>query len=92
LLSTNLNGQLALGISRYEPGASTGDDSYHHEGEEAGLILFGLLELTIDGKIYILEEGDSFSFDSNLNHRFKNSSKTEDTVVVWANSPISLRY
>jgi transcriptional regulator with XRE-family HTH domain len=92
LLSTNLNGDLAMGISRYEPGASTGDDSYQHKGEEAGLVLSGLLELIIDDKIYLLEEGDSFSFNSNLNHRFSNVSKTEDTIVVWANSPISLRY
>ena len=92
LLCTNLNGDLALGISRYEPGASTGDDSYHHKGEEAGLVLSGLLELVIDDKTYTLEEGDSFSFNSSLNHRYINPSKTEDTVVVWANSPISLRY
>ena len=92
LLSTNLNGKLAMGISRYEPGASTGDDSYHHNGEEAGLVLSGILELIIDGNIYILEEGDSFSFNSTLNHRYNNPSKTEDTVVVWANSPITLRY
>jgi transcriptional regulator with XRE-family HTH domain len=43
LLSANLNGELALGISRYEPGASTGDDSYDHDGEEAGLVLSGTL-------------------------------------------------
>jgi len=92
LLSTNLNGELALGISRYEPGASTGDDSYHHKGEEAGLVISGLLELIIDDKVYILAEGDSFSFNSNLSHRYSNPSKTENTVVIWANSPISLRY
>ena len=92
LLSTNLNGRLALGISRYEPGASTGDDSYNHEGEEAGLVLSGVLELSIDGEIYMLEEGDSFSFDSKLDHRFRNPSEIEDTIVVWANSPITLRY
>lgn len=92
LLSANLNGELVLGISRYEAGATTGDDSYHHEGEEAGLVLSGLLELMIDDRVFILEEGDSFSFNSQLNHRFSNPSKSEDTVVVWANSPISLKY
>ncbi|MFT5503524.1 MAG: transcriptional regulator with XRE-family HTH domain [Gammaproteobacteria bacterium] len=91
LLSTNLNGELALGISRYEPGASTGDDSYDHTGEEAGLVLSGILELTIDHKKYLLETGDSFSFKSQLKHRYVNPSKNEDTVVVWANTPISLR-
>lgn len=92
LLSTNLNGNLVLGVSRYEPGASTGDDSYHHKGEEAGLVVSGLLELIIDNNVYILEEGDSFSFNSTLNHRYNNPSKTQDTVVIWANSPITLRY
>ena len=91
LLSTNLNGELALGISRYEPGASTGDDSYDHHGEEAGLVLSGQLELTISNKKFILEEGDSFSFNSNLKHRYANPSGSKDTIVVWANTPITLR-
>jgi quercetin dioxygenase-like cupin family protein len=91
LLSANLNGELALGISRYEPGASTGDDSYDHDGEEAGLVLSGTLELTIDGKKFLLDAGDSFSFKSHLQHRYANPSSTEDAVVVWANTPITLR-
>ena len=91
LLSTNLNGELAMGISRYEPGASTGDDSYDHQGEEAGLVLSGQLSLTLDKKTYLLEEGDSFSFNSETKHRYANPSATHDTVVVWANTPISLR-
>ena len=92
LLSVDLEGNLALGISRYEPGASTGDDSYDHEGEEAGLVLSGTLELTIDGEVYVLTEGDSFSFNSRHKHRFTNPSESTETVVVWANSPIALRY
>ena len=91
LLSSNLDGELALGISRYEPGASTGDDSYDHKGEEAGIVLSGKLELTISDKVYVLEPGDSFSFKSQLSHRFANPQKNEDTVVVWANTPITLR-
>ena len=91
LLSTNLNGELALGISRYEPGASTGDDSYDHQGEEAGLVLEGQLELTIEGEKYLLGAGDSFSFKSYLKHRFANPSDVDDCIVVWANTPISLR-
>jgi transcriptional regulator with XRE-family HTH domain len=91
LLSANLNGQLALGISRYEPGASSGDDSYRHGGEEAGIVLSGILELTLDGRVHRLEAGDSFSFDSSLEHRYANPSDSEDAVVIWANTPITLR-
>ena len=36
LLSANLNGELVLGMSCYEPGCSSGDDCYSHKGEEAG--------------------------------------------------------
>ena len=91
LLSANLNGNLALGISRYEPGASTGDDSYAHDGEEAGLVLSGHLELTLEDRVHLLEAGDSFSFKSRLRHRYANPSEHEDTLVVWANTPITLR-
>ena len=91
LLSANLNGNLALGISRYEPGASTGDDSYRHEGEEAGLVLSGRLDLTVDERVYRLEAGDSFSFDSRRRRRYVNPSASEETVVIWANTPITLR-
>ncbi len=91
LLSANLDGQLVLGISRYEPGASTGDDSYSHDGEEAGLVLSGTLELTIENRVHCLQAGDSFSFKSSRRHRYCNPSTTEDTLVVWANTPITLR-
>jgi transcriptional regulator with XRE-family HTH domain len=90
LLSANLTGRLVLGYSRYEPGASTGDDTYHHDGEEAGLVLFGLLELTIGGDVFTLREGDSFSFPSDKPHKFANPSQTDETIVVWANTPITL--
>ncbi len=91
LLSANLNGNLALGMSRYEPGASSGDDCYRHEGEEAGLLLSGRLELTVDDRVYQLEAGDSFSFDSTRRHRYENPSADEEAIVIWANTPINLR-
>jgi quercetin dioxygenase-like cupin family protein len=70
----------------YPGGDSEGD--YRHPGEEFGLILKGRLELTIDGDIYELNEGDSFYFSSNRNHRFRNPGK-KDTMVVWVNTPSS---
>ncbi|MGI9413734.1 MAG: cupin domain-containing protein [Hyphomicrobiales bacterium] len=91
LLSSNLNGELVLGLSRYEPGCSSGDDCYSHKGEEAGLVLAGCLELSIGDQVYLLNEGDSFSFPSSVPHRFANPSQDADTVVVWANTPITLR-
>lgn len=90
LLSAGLDGNLALGMSRYAPGGSTGDDMQCHEGEEAGLVVEGTIELTIDGETFTLEAGDSFSFPSHLPHRYANTSGA-DARIVWANTPISLR-
>jgi quercetin dioxygenase-like cupin family protein len=64
---------------------------HDHQGEEAGLALEGPLEITIEDKKYLHEAGDSFSFKSQLKHRYANPSDLEETVVVWANTPINLR-
>lgn len=56
----------------YPPGADTGTEMLAHEGEEAGLVIDGRLELTVDGQVYILETGDSYYFDSTRMHRFRN--------------------
>lgn len=90
LLSAGLDGDLALGMSRYLPGGSTGDDMQSHEGEEAGVVIEGTIELTIDDETFILETGDSFSFPSHLPHRYSNTADV-DARIVWANTPISLR-
>ncbi len=90
LLSASLEGQLALGVSRYQPGGSTGDDLYSHQGEEAGLVLQGEIEVCLGDKRFRLRAGDSFSFPSSLPHRFRNPGR-EEAVLVWANTPISLR-
>ncbi len=91
LLSSNLEGQLALGITTLNPGASTGDDDYSHEGEEAGYVLEGSIDLTIDGETFRLQAGDSYSFPSHLPHRFVNPAD-ENAVFLWAGSPIIFHY
>ena len=90
LLSASLDGKLALGISRYSPGGNSGDDLYTHRGEEAGLVLQGELEIALGEKTFRLRSGDSFSFPSDIPHTFRNPGEN-DALVVWANTPISLR-
>lgn len=88
LLSPNLRGQLELLISRFPPGAVGAEDPYEHQGEEAGLILSGSLEMWIGDECFMLNEGDSFTFPSTTPHRYRNPGDTE-TVVVWAITPPS---
>ncbi|UWQ90541.1 cupin domain-containing protein [Rhodobacteraceae bacterium M382] len=90
LLSASLDRQLAMGISTYEAGGSTGDDLYTHEGEEAGMVLKGEIELTLDETVFYLKTGDSFSFSADIPHRYHNPGKVE-AQIVWANTPVSLK-
>lgn len=56
----------------YPPGADTGMEMLNHEGEEAGVLVDGRLELTVGDEVYILESGDSYYFRSDQPHRFRN--------------------
>ena len=87
-----LNSPAVRGIgllwSTFAPGATSGESPYTHEGEEAGLVVSGRLELWIDGAEVRLEAGDSFSFPSTLPHRYRNPGRS-GAVVVWAMTPPS---
>jgi transcriptional regulator with XRE-family HTH domain len=56
----------------YPPGSDTGPDMLTHEGEEAGTVVSGQLEVTVNNEIFILDTGDSYYFDSKQPHRFRN--------------------
>lgn len=85
LLSPDLGGEMQIYLVSIRPGGQSGPEPYTHRGEEGGLVLAGTLELTVDGRIVVLYEGDSFRFSSSLAHRFTNPGSTQANVV-WANS------
>ena len=60
----------------YQPGASTGQDYYSHEGAECGVCLEGEVELRVDGQIYRLGPGDIHYFESQKQHRFTTVGQT----------------
>jgi transcriptional regulator with XRE-family HTH domain len=85
LLSPDLGGEMQIYLVTIRPGGQSGPETYTHRGEEGGLVLAGALELTVDDRIVVLYEGDSFRFCSSLPHRFANPGDTQSSVV-WANS------
>jgi transcriptional regulator with XRE-family HTH domain len=87
LLSPNLSGKLEFLLCDLTPGAESGDH-YTHEGEEAGLILEGVLELWVGDNHYVLNAGDSFTFPSTTPHRYRNPGGIT-TRVVWVITPPS---
>mgnify|MGYP003662764824 CR=1 FL=1 len=72
----------------YPPGADTGPEWLSHQGEEAGIVVRGSIEVTVDGNISVLNTGDGYLFDSRLPHRFRNIGD-EICVVISACTPPS---
>lgn len=68
------------------PGAGTGAELYTHEGEEAGYVLSGKLELTVEEEIFIIEAGQGYYFESSRPHRFHNPFE-EECRLVSATTP-----
>jgi len=87
LLSPNLSGQLELLWSVMAPGSDSGD-AYQHRGEEGGVVIKGTLELWVGEQHFILEAGDSFTFESHTPHRYRNPGNTP-AEIVWVITPPS---
>ena len=87
LLNTNAVKSFEFLYCTFEPQAATKKaEPYSHEGEECGIVISGQLQLHLDGVIYNLEEGDSFSFPSTLKHYYFNPGEKE-ARVIWCTSP-----
>jgi DNA-binding transcriptional MerR regulator/quercetin dioxygenase-like cupin family protein len=66
---------------------SGSDGSYSHQGEEFIYMIAGTLEVWLDElECFVLNQGDSFWFESTLGHRWFNPSKQE-AVLLWINTP-----
>lgn len=72
----------------YPPGADTGPELLAHEGEEAGIITQGLIELTVGTEIEVLVCGDGYIFDSRLPHRFRNIGLEPCQIVSALTPPV----
>ena len=80
------NGRLLEGfVFVMEPGGHSGG-LLQHAGEECGYVLEGQLELTVDGRTYTLNPGDSFFFISDKPHAYRNPGKVT-ARVIWINTP-----
>ena len=76
-----VNRKLQVLHETYAPGGDTGDDMLSHDGEEAGVIVRGKIELTVGGQCEVLNAGDAYYFNSRLPHRFRNIDKEECEIV-----------
>lgn len=78
--------QLSLLREIYAPGAQTGEACFSREGEEAGIVVRGQVEVTVGQETRVLSKGEAYYFDSHIPHRFRNTG-TEEAEIVSANCP-----
>lgn len=80
------NRAMSVMSETYPAGADTGEEMLQHQGEEAALVIEGKCELTVGDAVYILHAGDSYYFNSELPHRFRNPFE-EPCRLVSATTP-----
>lgn len=73
-------GGLTMQRVEFPPGASTGDASHAHEGEECHLVLQGTILAEQGEDSVVLEEGDAFSWNACVPHFVQNIG--EGTAIV----------
>ncbi len=78
------NRNMAFMVETYPPGADTGVEMYAHIGEEAGVVTKGRMELTVEGKVHVIETGQGYYIDTNRPHRFRNPFEEECVMVSCA--------
>lgn len=72
---------------RYAARADTGPELLSHDGEEAGIVIRGQIEITVDSEVQVLGPGDGYLFDSRLPHRFRNAGSDECEIISACTPP-----
>jgi transcriptional regulator with XRE-family HTH domain len=88
LLTPDLQRQLEVTLSVWKPGYTTGHEPYAHVGEEFGLVLEGRFEVTVGDQTFVLTEGDTISFPSQLPHKSRVLGRRPATTL-WVITPPS---
>ncbi|UWR13071.1 cupin domain-containing protein [Sulfitobacter mediterraneus] len=71
----------------YPPGADTGPEFLSHAGEEAGIIMEGEIEITVEDQVQVLGVGEGYLFDSRKPHRFRNTGQSICRIVSACTPP-----
>ncbi|WP_079507537.1 helix-turn-helix domain-containing protein [Mesobacillus jeotgali] len=74
-------GGLRTMIVEFPPGASIGEP-HSHEGEESHLVLKGKILAEQGEDSFIIEEGDSFSWNASVPHYVKNIGEEKAVVFI----------
>ena len=87
LLTPDLNRQIEFLWINYAPWTISTPEYMSHAGEENVLCIEGNIVIVIDGHDFVLNAGDSISFDSSRPHRVENRSDGISTLVTAISPP-----
>jgi transcriptional regulator with XRE-family HTH domain len=83
----NRSRKLQVVHEHFPPGSDTGKGMLRHEGEEAGVVVRGKIEVTAGRHKKVLGPGDAYHFSSTVPHRFRNIGDEVCEVVSAATPP-----
>ncbi len=75
---------IGVNVNIYEVGGASAPEQLHHAGYECVVLLEGTLKVELDNDSYVLQPGDSISYDSNTPHRLSNEGDVP-AKAVWVN-------
>ncbi len=81
------NRKLQVLHETYQANGDTGLSMLSHEGEEAGVVVSGNIEITVGSQTEVLGPGDGYYFSSRLPHRFRNSGPEACEIVSVCTPP-----
>lgn len=88
LLTARLDSALEAIRIVAEPGYTTEDTPFVHDGEEFGIVLEGTHAVNVGGVHYVLQAGDSISYSSTIPHWYENPGEVT-SVSLWVVTPPS---
>ncbi len=87
LLSPNLSGQLEVLATNLPPGFENSQHPFNHIGEECVLIVSGSAEVTVGDVTYQLFEGDAITYDSSVDHWWRNTNDQNTRIFGVVTPP-----
>lgn len=84
-LTTSIpGGRLQASYIVIAPGRGHRAAAHTHAGDEAALVVSGLVRFTVGDQSYLLAAGDSIHLDASASHSYANGSATEQASLIWA--------
>jgi len=73
-------------IIKFDPGATSGSKQQQHFGQVFIYLIKGKIKISLNNKNYIMNEGDSIYFNSNVPHSFANINN-QVSEAIWVVTP-----